>query len=114
MKKLKTEFNKNEMRYIQVKRTGTVAMYQLRSIESGACAGYEVWDIPIQQAVIRKMPDGKEVLYEHKERPVGNEEFGIKFRSKSFMREDLFLKYYDLLVNTKPNSPVSPPKNPTV
>jgi len=49
MIKLKEEFNKNDMKFVQVKRTDTVTMYQLKSLESGVPAGYEVWDIPIQQ-----------------------------------------------------------------
>jgi hypothetical protein len=105
MKKLKTDFNKNDMKYIQVKWTAAVAMYQLSSLESDAPAGYEVWDIPIQNASKVTYSDGRLVNFVERERPPKNSEFGISYRSKTFIRRDLADKYYNLLISTKPNSP---------
>jgi hypothetical protein len=101
MKKPKETFNKNGLIYTLVKRTETVAMFKINSMESGACYGYEVWDIPMRKAYTN--PWNKKEMEEQEGVP-SNEEFGIKFRSKALITEKKTNEYFDLLVNTVPDS----------
>ena len=91
MELLAKTLKKNGFIYELVDRNQHVAFYQL----DGGTSGYEVFLIPIAKE--------REVFgkgYPERERLPGNEEFGIKFYSKSFHGKDAkerATKYYEWL-----------------
>lgn len=96
MKQLEQSFTKNDMAYNLYKRADKVAMYTLSSKSSGTVVAYEVFDIPTQKATTVNF-GGTSVELLERERIPSNEEFGIRFRSKSYNNKNAALAHFDYL-----------------
>jgi hypothetical protein len=87
MEKLPITRITNNLFLTQVKRSDSVALYDVRHKKGDAViVAYEVFTIRIQEAGKRIFPNGKEALFKHRELMPRNEDFG--FRAWSFLQRD--------------------------
>lgn len=87
--RLTASFALNGLWYQQVRRTEHAAMYRVVHPDLKTTVAYEVWEIPV---VLNKHTGMQE------EKPVKNEEFGVKFYSRCFTNQDLAEKAFEKLL----------------